>query len=96
MGYADAISAIDAATHRVKTLTTGQPSVLITGPASFSPTVFMDAPDGDARQGPTSEHPGLGPNFGLCASGPSAMVGARVFARLDEAGAKRMIGEVAS
>ena len=33
--------------------------------------------------------------LGLCASGPSAMVGDRVFARLDEAGAKRLIGEVA-
>lgn len=33
--------------------------------------------------------------LGLCASGPSAMVGDRVFARLDEAGAKRLIGEAA-
>lgn len=33
--------------------------------------------------------------LGLCASGPSAMVGDRVFARLDEAAAKRLIGEVA-
>ena len=33
--------------------------------------------------------------LGLCASGPSAMVGDRVFARLDEAGAKKLIGEVA-
>ena len=34
--------------------------------------------------------------LGLCASGPSAMVGDRVFARLDEAAARRLIGEVAS
>jgi formate dehydrogenase subunit gamma len=34
--------------------------------------------------------------LGLCASGPSAMVGDRVFARLDEAAAKQLIGEVAS
>jgi len=34
--------------------------------------------------------------LGLCASGPSAMVGDRVFARLDEAAAKRLIGEVAA
>lgn len=34
--------------------------------------------------------------LGLCASGPSAMVGDRVFARLDEAGARRLIGEVAA
>jgi len=34
--------------------------------------------------------------LGLCASGPSAMVGDRVFARLDEAGAKKLIGEVAA
>ena len=33
--------------------------------------------------------------LGLCASGPSAMVGDRVVARLDEAGARRLIGEVA-
>ena len=33
--------------------------------------------------------------LGLCASGPSAMHGDRVFARLDEAAAKRLIGEVA-
>ena len=33
--------------------------------------------------------------LGLCASGPSAMVGDRVFARLDEAGARKLIGEVA-
>ena len=32
--------------------------------------------------------------LGLCASGPSAMVGDRVFARLDEAGARKLIGEV--
>jgi formate dehydrogenase subunit gamma len=34
--------------------------------------------------------------LGLCASGPSAMVGDRVFARLDETAAQRLIGEVAS
>ena len=34
--------------------------------------------------------------LGLCASGPSAMVGNRVFARLDEAGARKLIGEVAA
>lgn len=34
--------------------------------------------------------------LGLCASGPSAMVGDRVFARLDEGAAKRLIGEVAA
>lgn len=34
--------------------------------------------------------------LGLCASGPSAMVGARVFARLDEAAAQKLIGEVAA
>lgn len=34
--------------------------------------------------------------LGLCASGPSAMVGDRVFARLDEATAKQLIGEVAA
>jgi formate dehydrogenase subunit gamma len=33
--------------------------------------------------------------LGLCASGPSAMVGDRVFARLDEESAKKLIGEVA-
>ena len=33
--------------------------------------------------------------LGLCASGPSAMVGNRVYARLDEDAAKRLIGEVA-
>ncbi len=32
--------------------------------------------------------------LGLCASGPSAMVGDRVFARLDEASARKLIGEV--
>lgn len=34
--------------------------------------------------------------LGLCASGPSAMVGDRVFARLDDAGARQLIGEVAA
>ena len=34
--------------------------------------------------------------LGLCASGPSAMVGERVFARLDEAAARRLISEVVS
>jgi formate dehydrogenase subunit gamma len=34
--------------------------------------------------------------LGLCASGPSAMVGDRVFARLDEAAARHLIGEVAA
>lgn len=34
--------------------------------------------------------------LGLCASGPSAMVGDRVYARLDEAGARKLLGEVAS
>jgi len=34
--------------------------------------------------------------LGLCASGPSAMVGDRVFARLDEASAKRLIDETAA
>jgi len=34
--------------------------------------------------------------LGLCASGPSAMVGDRLFARLDAAGARKLIGEVAS
>jgi formate dehydrogenase subunit gamma len=34
--------------------------------------------------------------LGLCASGPSAMVGDRVFARLDETSAKRLVGEVAA
>ena len=33
--------------------------------------------------------------LGLCASGPSAMVGEEVFARLDEAGARRLIAEAA-
>jgi formate dehydrogenase subunit gamma len=33
--------------------------------------------------------------LGLCASGPSAMVGERVFARLDERAARRLIDEVA-
>jgi formate dehydrogenase subunit gamma len=34
--------------------------------------------------------------LGLCASGPSAMVGDRVFARLDGAAARKLIGEVAA
>jgi formate dehydrogenase subunit gamma len=34
--------------------------------------------------------------LGLCASGPSAMVGDRVFARLDESAARKLIGEVAA
>ena len=34
--------------------------------------------------------------LGLCASGPSAMVGDRVFARLDEASARALIDEVAA
>jgi formate dehydrogenase subunit gamma len=34
--------------------------------------------------------------LGLCASGPNAMVGDRLFARLDEKAAKRLIGEVAA
>ena len=33
--------------------------------------------------------------LGLCASGPSAMVGDRVYARLDEAGARKLLCEVA-
>jgi formate dehydrogenase subunit gamma len=33
--------------------------------------------------------------LGLCASGPSAMVGERVFARLDDVSARRMIDEAA-
>jgi len=33
--------------------------------------------------------------LGLCASGPSAMVGERVFARLDDASARRLIDETA-
>jgi len=33
--------------------------------------------------------------LGLCASGPNAMIGERLVARLDEASAKRLIGEVA-
>lgn len=33
--------------------------------------------------------------LGLCASGPSAMVGERVFARLDEAASRRLIEEAA-
>jgi formate dehydrogenase subunit gamma len=34
--------------------------------------------------------------LGLCASGPSAMVGERVFARLDETSARRLIDEAAA
>ncbi len=34
--------------------------------------------------------------LGLCASGPSAMVGEKVFARIDESAAKRLIDEVAA
>lgn len=34
--------------------------------------------------------------LGLCASGPSAMVGERVFARLDEEAARRLIDEAAA
>jgi len=34
--------------------------------------------------------------LGLCASGPAAMVGTRVFARLDEASARRLIAEAAA
>lgn len=34
--------------------------------------------------------------LGLCASGPNAMVGDRLFARLDEGAARKLIGEVAS
>ena len=34
--------------------------------------------------------------LGLCASGPSAMVGDRVFARLDETKARRLIDEAAA
>jgi formate dehydrogenase subunit gamma len=33
--------------------------------------------------------------LGLCASGPAAMVGTRVFARLDDAAARRLIDEAA-
>ena len=33
--------------------------------------------------------------LGLCASGPSAMVGERVFARLDESKARQLIDEIA-
>ena len=33
--------------------------------------------------------------LGLCASGPSAMVGDRVYGRLDEAGARKLLCEVA-
>jgi formate dehydrogenase subunit gamma len=34
--------------------------------------------------------------LGLCASGPAAMIGARVFARLDERAARRLIEETAA
>lgn len=34
--------------------------------------------------------------LGLCASGPNAMVGDRLFARLDEGAARKLIGEVAA
>ena len=34
--------------------------------------------------------------LGLCASGPNAMVGERLVARLDEAAAKKLIAEVAA
>jgi formate dehydrogenase subunit gamma len=34
--------------------------------------------------------------LGLCASGPAAMIGERVFARLDEASARHLITETAS
>ena len=34
--------------------------------------------------------------LGLCASGPNAMVGNKLFARLDEAAAQKLIGEVAA
>ncbi|MEA3047986.1 MAG: formate dehydrogenase subunit gamma [Sphingomonadales bacterium] len=34
--------------------------------------------------------------LGLCASGPAALVGARVFGRLDEAAARRLIDEAAA
>jgi formate dehydrogenase subunit gamma len=34
--------------------------------------------------------------LGLCASGPAAMVGTRVFARLDDASARRLIDEAAA
>jgi len=34
--------------------------------------------------------------LGLCASGPAAMVGDRVFARLDDAAARRLIDETAA
>src|SRR5262249_19005738 len=37
VGYAEAISAIDAATASVKTLTSGQPMELATGPANLRP-----------------------------------------------------------
>lgn len=33
--------------------------------------------------------------LGLCASGPNAMIGERLVARLDEAAARKLIGEVA-
>ena len=34
--------------------------------------------------------------LGLCASGPSAMIGERVFARLDDASSRRLIDEAAA
>jgi formate dehydrogenase subunit gamma len=34
--------------------------------------------------------------LGLCASGPNAMIGDRLVARLDEAAARKLIGEVAA
>jgi len=34
--------------------------------------------------------------LGLCASGPAAMVGDRLFGRLDEAAARRLIDEAAA
>jgi|GraSoiStandDraft_46_1057282.scaffolds.fasta_scaffold115681_3 formate dehydrogenase subunit gamma len=34
--------------------------------------------------------------LGLCASGPNAMIGERLVARLDEAAARKLIGEVAA
>src|SRR5690242_7610987 len=37
VGYAEAISAIDAATASVSTLTRGQPTEFTIGPANFSP-----------------------------------------------------------
>src|SRR5690348_1433322 len=40
VGYAEASSAIEAATQRVKRLTIGQPTVLMTGPANLSPEPY--------------------------------------------------------